>query len=434
MDIGTGPWVEDQRLAALHALRILDTPAEPAFERIVEIGRRVFNAPIVLVSLVDGDRQWFKARCGLDADQTVRSVSFCSHAIEVPSNPFVILDASKDARFRENPLVTGPPYIRFYAGAVIRSTNGAPVGTVCIIAPTPRGPLSEQEAADLVDLAAVASDELQFREARLALEASIASLRSANEELSRLIRRNEEELRFAAEIQRRNLPSSHMRCPGLTATSILLPSRGVSGDVFGYGALNAACSYFWIADVSGHGVAAALLASSLSRILTGELLQESANHDVMRPAKILEFLNRRMALEDNGDMYFTAVYGVYHSDRRRLCFANAGHPGPLSLSRDGSVHLLEGAGLPIGLFADVEFEDFEIELPPRCRILIHSDGVIDALDADGLCFGEERLRDWYTSSSVSTGTEALGNLERDLRLWSGHSPSDDATAIILEIE
>src|SRR4051812_15615562 len=103
--IGEDDTSDDPRLAALHSLRILDTPSEPAFDRIVNLTRRVFDVPIVLVSLIERERQWFKARCGLDVAETPRSVSFCSHAIRTPDRPFVITDATRDTRFADNPLV-----------------------------------------------------------------------------------------------------------------------------------------------------------------------------------------------------------------------------------------------------------------------------------------------------------------------------------------
>src|SRR5690606_28994151 len=99
---------EQERLAALACYRILDTPNEPEFDRLVRLARALFDVPIALISLVDSDRQWFKARSGLDAEQTPRAVSFCSHAV-ADDTVLVVLDAAADPRFRDNPLVTGEP-------------------------------------------------------------------------------------------------------------------------------------------------------------------------------------------------------------------------------------------------------------------------------------------------------------------------------------
>ncbi len=131
------PTNEDERLKALRDLLILDTPPEERFDRIVQFARDEFDVPIALLSLVDGDRQWFKARVGLDAEETARDISFCGHAILQP-DVFLVPDASQDARFADNPLVTGGPQIRFYAGAPLELSPGVRIGTLCLIAPQPR--------------------------------------------------------------------------------------------------------------------------------------------------------------------------------------------------------------------------------------------------------------------------------------------------------
>lgn len=126
------PANDEERLAALHALLILDTPPEQRFDRIVDFAAREFDVPIALLTMVDRDRQWFKARYGLSACETSRDISFCGHAIHHPDVLFVE-DARTDERFVDNPLVTGDPYIRFYAGAPLQLPNGHIVGTLCVI-------------------------------------------------------------------------------------------------------------------------------------------------------------------------------------------------------------------------------------------------------------------------------------------------------------
>ncbi len=138
-----------QRLQALRELLILDTPPEERFDRVVRFAADEFDMPIVLVSLVDEKRQWFKARVGLDACETRRESSFCGHAI-VRDEIMVVENALEDERFADNPLVLGAPAIRFYAGAPLRLPSGATVGTLCLIDRTPR-------AFDSVDLAILAA-------------------------------------------------------------------------------------------------------------------------------------------------------------------------------------------------------------------------------------------------------------------------------------
>lgn len=128
---------DEARVQALRALLVLDTPPEERFDRIVRFAAAEFEVPMVLVSLVDQDRQWFKAKVGLDACETTRDASFCGHAI-VQDAVLVVEDALQDPRFADNPLVTGPPHIRFYAGAPLQLPGGQRVGTLCLLDHEPR--------------------------------------------------------------------------------------------------------------------------------------------------------------------------------------------------------------------------------------------------------------------------------------------------------
>ncbi|MDR7298558.1 GAF domain-containing protein [Pelomonas aquatica] len=126
------PADDEERLRALRELLILDTPPEERFDRIVAFAASEFDVPIALITLVDRDRQWFKARVGLDACETSREISFCGHAILQPGL-FEVVDAARDPRFVDNPLVVGAPFIRFYIGAPLRLPGGAVLGTLCLI-------------------------------------------------------------------------------------------------------------------------------------------------------------------------------------------------------------------------------------------------------------------------------------------------------------
>lgn len=131
------PAFEPERLAELHGLNVLDTPPEKRFDRLAALAADIFYVPIALVSLVDDDRQWFKAKCGLTAESTSRDDAFCAHAI-LEEEMLVVEDTENDTRFAQNPLVVGAPYIRFYAGAVVRGPTGQPLGTLCVIDTLPR--------------------------------------------------------------------------------------------------------------------------------------------------------------------------------------------------------------------------------------------------------------------------------------------------------
>ncbi|NWO07193.1 MAG: GAF domain-containing protein [Alteromonadaceae bacterium] len=128
---------EKLRLSALRKLNILDTPSDERFERLTNIAQRFYDVPVALFTLVDEKRQWFKSKQGLDVTETPRSVAFCDHAIR-GDTVFIVEDARTDARFKDNPLVTGDPFIRFYAGMPVREPGGFKIGTLCIIDYEPR--------------------------------------------------------------------------------------------------------------------------------------------------------------------------------------------------------------------------------------------------------------------------------------------------------
>ena len=137
---------EAERLAALRELGVLDTEPEPYFDELVAVAGRVCGAPVSLVSLVDENRQWFKARRGIDASETPRDVAFCAHAI-LGRDVFEVPDALLDERFATNPLVTEEPKIRFYAGAPLVTPDGYALGTLCVIDKVPRELRPEQKQA-----------------------------------------------------------------------------------------------------------------------------------------------------------------------------------------------------------------------------------------------------------------------------------------------
>src|SRR5260221_10690047 len=131
------PRNDAERLKALHALGQLDTAPEERFDRITRLLTLVMRVPMAYISLVDSDRQWFKSSCGLTTSQTPRAISFCGHAI-LSDAPLVVPDAAEDDRFCDNPLVTGEPYIRFYAGLPLNGPGGHKVGTLCVADRRPR--------------------------------------------------------------------------------------------------------------------------------------------------------------------------------------------------------------------------------------------------------------------------------------------------------
>lgn len=163
MQIARKPLDEQARLAVLRRLEILDTEPEEVFDRITRLASRLLGTPISAVSLIDEQRQWFKSMVGLPVRETPRDWAFCAHVIH-GTDAFVVHDAQADDRFLDNPLVTGAPHVRFYAGVPLTSIEGVQLGSLCVIDTRPRA-FSAEDRDTLRDLAALVNRELHLREA-----------------------------------------------------------------------------------------------------------------------------------------------------------------------------------------------------------------------------------------------------------------------------
>ncbi|RLQ87098.1 putative bifunctional diguanylate cyclase/phosphodiesterase [Notoacmeibacter ruber] len=171
------PANEEKRLKVLAEYHLMDTPPEEDFDRLARLASQLFDVPIVLVSLLEGDRQFFKTHVGLDVCETSREVSFCAHAI-MRDDILFVPDALKDDRFASNPLVLGPPFIRFYAGKPLSAPSGEKLGTVCLIDTKPRNRFTAEDRKNLTDLAALVMDRMEIR--RLDYVRSVSQARFEN--------------------------------------------------------------------------------------------------------------------------------------------------------------------------------------------------------------------------------------------------------------
>ena len=180
-------WAEADRLAALRAYDILDTPREAAFDDIVNLVARVFDARIAVVNLIDEDRQWFKAEIGLGVRETPLETSFCAHAI-LMQDRMVVPDATADARFACNPLVTDAPHLRFYAGELLKSAEGLPIGTLCVLddKPRPEGATALQMTT-LQVLAAQVMTQLELRRSLSRQRHSEAQFRAIADSMPQMV-------------------------------------------------------------------------------------------------------------------------------------------------------------------------------------------------------------------------------------------------------
>lgn len=211
---------EPARLDALRRYEVLDTGAEQAFDNLTALAARICEAPIALISLVDENRQWFKSAVGLAVSETSRDISFCGHAL-LESDLLIIPDALADPRFADNPLVTSEPYIRFYAGAVLKESQGVALGTLCVIDHVPRELGVEQQQA-----------------LRILAEHVVIALR-LRRETSELARTNIERERLAAELrdseaQFRDLAEGSVQGIVIDRDGEPLYANQTYADIFGY--------------------------------------------------------------------------------------------------------------------------------------------------------------------------------------------------------
>ena len=177
---------EAERLAALERYRILDTPPAPDFDALTELASYICQAPVALVSLVDENRQWFKSQIGLGLTETARDVSICAHAIRQPGL-FIVPDTTKDERFARNPLVTGEPHLRFYAGSLLTTSDGHALGTLCVLDRRPRE-LDEAQKRALEALSRQAMALIELHLANVAKTEMLQELQRAADEKALLLR------------------------------------------------------------------------------------------------------------------------------------------------------------------------------------------------------------------------------------------------------
>jgi sigma-B regulation protein RsbU (phosphoserine phosphatase) len=410
------PVDDAERLEALHALDLLDTPPEERFDRITRLLTLVLRVPMAYISLVDSDRQWFKSSCGLDSTQTPRAISFCGHAI-LSDEPMVVPDAAEDERFHDNPLVTGEPHIRFYAGYPLNGPGGQKVGTLCIADRRPRV-LGESELEALREMAGIVERELGLVEAVHLQRDLLASQRHLLHELSQ-----------AEKYVRSLLPEP--LDGAVRARWRFEPSSQLGGDFFGYDWIDRDHFAVFLLDVSGHGVGAALLSASVANALRGRSLPDT---DFGDPGAVLARLNDAFPMDRHDEKYFTIWYGVFDRVGRRLSYASAGHPPALlrtgpTPDRARSIELGR-RGLAIGMVPDVPFSSTSVALEPYSRLYVFSDGVYEVHRPGGTMMRLGELMDYLSSPH---GPSDPDEVWRHIQEVGGHQALKDDFSL-LEIE
>ena len=274
----------------------------------------------------------------------------------------------------------------------------------------------------------IQSDVTERRSAEEALRISNASLTKANS----IIKKN---LESAAKVQTSILPPRVPELSGVDVFWELVPSEELAGDTLNAYRLNDRYSVFYVLDVSGHGVRAALLSFTVNHWLapageTGRVAGESAFSTLCSPVEVLQQLNRKFPFDPVIGQYFTLIYGVLDHQTNEFRFVAAGHPSPVYLPVGGQPRIHQSENFPVGVVPDAAFAETTIEMKPGDRIFLYSDGLLDLTNTEGERFEAERLLKEVrklSSDSLKTGLPTL--IDR-LREWSGKDSFEDDISIL----
>lgn len=244
----------------------------------------------------------------------------------------------------------------------------------------------------------------------------------------------QEDLRAAGAVQIAMLPRHRLDVAGCGVYPLFMPSQHVSGDMYNFFEVGQGRLGFYAADVAGHGVRAALLAATLGYTVTAELFRNIVDHETapLAPRRLAEELNRRFASEDPRS-YFTLVAGVIDAPRRELVICQAGHPRPLVLRPSGKTEWLGEGGFPIGLYREMDWDDFRVDFGPGDRLIVYSDGVTEAMNPTRQAFGQERLSKLALECARWSPEETNRALAGALRHWrAAENLQDDISMIIFD--
>ena len=404
---------ETERLRAVSRYDILDTPPDGAFDRVAALAARWFGVPIATVSIVDSDRIWFKATHGLDGvSQIGRDPGLCESAIQQDA-PYHVEDAWTDPRLADNPLVQGPMGIRFYAGAPLITPDGYRLGTVNVLDTVPHE-VTESDLAMLSDLAAIVMDELELR------LSTLATLRQERED-------HRESEGFALALQRILLPPALPSVPGLDLACHYHSASRVGGDFYDVFLVGGDRWAFFLGDVQGHGLEAAVVTSHVRYAL-----RSAATHH-SDPADVLAELNRSLLQQPSDDRFCTLVFGLLDRDRKgggwTVTIATGGHlPGLwIRPKRASVVSALPSDGMLVGAVPEATFSQSTMRLAVGETLMFYTDGLTESHIADGR-LGEDGLVGHLEDEAP---VDARSAVETVKKLIDRMSPTDDVAVLAL---
>ena len=264
------------------------------------------------------------------------------------------------------------------------------------------------------------------------------ALRKAKQQLEVAGARLKHDLDAAARVQRALLPTEPPKVNGVTFAWRFMPSAELAGDLFNVVPLDAEHTALYLLDVSGHGVAAALMSVAVSRlfspVLGRSVLFQAAGTQIASPAEVATKLNEFFPFDPRTSQYFTLVYGILAPAERLFRYVVAGTPAPIRVPRDGAPHSMETGGPPIGLLPRPPFEERLARLDPGDRVILCTDGVIEAENAAEEEFGSDRLARTLNATRKLPLDESLATIVNHVTKWSRTpDPQDDMTILAFEM-
>ncbi|MHA7280284.1 PP2C family protein-serine/threonine phosphatase [Arthrobacter sp. MDT2-2] len=386
-DVVPGTALEDEqkRLASLASTELLDSASEERFDRVTRLAQRLFGVSTATVALVADDRQFLKSLAGSLDSVIPRADAFCAHTIMTP-NTMVVEDARQDDRFRTNPLVTGQPNIRFYAGQPLQGPGGWNIGTLCLIDQHPQTFDPEQEQI-LRDLGAIVQREILVGA----------------------------EMKNAAKIQRAHLPAPLPALPGYEVHALTRPAGDLSGDFYDW-QVDGRFLRFTVSDVMGKGAGPAILAATVQSRL------RAAGQAEPGPAftRVSSELDNELTLDN---VFVTAFHGSLDVHTGVVRYSDAGHSLAHHITAGGDVLKLPSGGPPLGVIPDYEWPTETLVLEPGDSLIVPSDGLLE-LAGDDLHQLQADLR-----ATTAPGSDTAALIRALVN--TPPRPSDDLTLLVI---
>jgi sigma-B regulation protein RsbU (phosphoserine phosphatase) len=336
----------------LERLSVATSGAEDRFERITSLASSLFAMPMCTVTLMDADSAMFPGHHGFGAAPPIpRELVFCDRTIAA-GEPLIVEDATADPRFAQLPIVTGAPYLRFYAGVPLDDDEGVTVGTFCLFDTVPRR-LDRTQLSMLMQLASWARRELV----------------------------DSTEMARAREVQQALLPTRTVAPAGYELAAMCSPTKGVGGDFFDHGMVRGQL-VFALMDVMGKGVGAALVAASVRALLRASVAHQNELRllDGSGLRNVVSATDRLLHadLEQTGTLV-TGFLATLDPVSGQLDWVDAGHGLAVIIGRDGSSRRLAGTDLPLGLGVGSDWVEHSSVIAPGETLLVASDGLFDLL-------------------------------------------------------